>query len=93
MDGYEVLRQLRAGRVRTPTLIFSGLSEVDNKVRVLTHGADDFLTKPFEERELIARIEAVIRRAKGHPESTIRTGQLLAHLASRNVTVGDQRLT
>jgi two-component system cell cycle response regulator CtrA len=92
MDGYEVLRQLRAGRVRTPILILSGLSEVDNKVRGLTLGADDFLTKPFEERELIARIEAVIRRAKGHPGSTIRTGKLMVHLASRNVTVGDQAL-
>jgi len=92
MDGYEVLRQLRAEGVRTPVLILSGLGEVDDKVRGLALGADDFLTKPFQERELIARIQAVVRRTQGHPESTIRTGKLLVHLDSRNVTVGDQPL-
>ena len=92
MNGYDVLQQLRANGVRTPVLILSGLGEVDDKVRGLALGADDFLTKPFQERELIARIQAVVRRTQGHPESTIRTGKLLVHLDSRNVTVGDQPL-
>ena len=92
MDGYEVLRRLRAARVRTPILILSGLGELDHKIKGLGFGADDFLTKPFEQRELIARIQAIVRRSKGHPESTIRTGKLLVNLDSRIVTVGDQPL-
>src|SRR2546430_808909 len=92
MDGYEVLRRLRAARVRTPILILSGLGELDHKIKGLGFGADDFLTKPFEQRELIARIQAIVRRSKGHPESTIRTGKLLVNLDSRVVSVGDQPL-
>src|SRR5476649_2707168 len=56
LDGYEVLRRLRAARVRTPILILSGLAELDHKLKALGFGADDFLTKPFDRRELIARI-------------------------------------
>src|SRR5258707_2459280 len=91
-DGYEVLRRLRAARVRTPILILSGLAELDHKIKGLGFGADDFLTKPFEQRELVARIQAIVRRSKGHPESTIRTGKLLVNLDSRIVTVGEQPL-
>src|SRR6266702_989549 len=90
MDGYEVLRRLRAARVRTPVLILSGLDALNDKVKGLGFGADDFLTKPFDHRELLARIQAIIRRSKGHPDSTIRTGKLLVNLDSRAVTVGNQ---
>src|SRR5512146_1611868 len=76
MDGYEVLRRLRAARVATPILILSGLAELDHKIKGVGCGADDFLTKPFDRRELIARIQAIVRRSKGHAESTIRTGKL-----------------
>src|SRR5947208_13968488 len=92
IDGYEVLRRLRAARVRTPILILSGLGEMDAKIKGLGFGADDFLTKPFDRRELIARIQAIVRRSKGHSESTIRTGKLVVNLDSRIVTVGDQPL-
>ena len=87
IDGYEVLRRLRAARVRTPILILSGLSELDHKIKGLGFGADDFLTKPFDRRELIARIQAIVRRAKGHSESVIRTGKLVVNLDSRTVEV------
>src|SRR5437762_10764497 len=87
IDGYEVLRRLRAARVRTPILILSGLSELDHKIKGLGFGADDFLTKPFDRSELIARIQAIVRRAKGHSESVIRTGKLLVNLDSRTVEV------
>ncbi|MBV8091266.1 MAG: response regulator transcription factor, partial [Alphaproteobacteria bacterium] len=90
IDGYEVLRRFRAARVRTPILILSGLSELDHKLKGLGFGADDFLTKPFDRRELVARIQAIVRRSKGHPESTIRTGKLLVNLDARIVTVDDQ---
>jgi len=89
IDGYEVLRRLRAARVRTPILILSGLGELDHKLKGLGFGADDFLTKPFDRRELIARIQAIVRRSKGHSESTIRTGKLIVNLDSRIVTIDD----
>src|SRR6201986_826688 len=92
IDGYEVLRRLRAARVRTPILILSGLVELDHKIKGLGFGADDFLTKPFDRRELIARIQAIGRRSKGPPESTIRTGKLLVNLDSRVVSVDQNPL-
>jgi two-component system cell cycle response regulator CtrA len=85
MDGYEVLRRLRAARVKTPILILSGLSEMDNKLKGLGIGADDYITKPFDKRELIARINAIVRRSKGHPQSVIRTGKLAINLDTRSV--------
>ena len=72
IDGYEVLRRLRAARVKTPILILSGLSELDNKLKGLGFGADDYLTKPFDKRELVARINAIVRRAKGHARRSSR---------------------
>src|SRR5256886_6401940 len=89
IDGYEVLRRLRAARVRTPILILSGLAELDHKIKGLGFGADDFLTKPFDRRELIARIQAIVRRSKAHSESTIRTGKLVVNLDTRVVSVDD----
>jgi two-component system cell cycle response regulator CtrA len=66
IDGYEVVRRLREARVETPILILSGLNEADNKIKGLGIGADDYLTKPFDKRELIARVQAIVRRSKGH---------------------------
>src|SRR6201993_4372217 len=83
IDGYEVLRRLRSARVNTPILILSGLSELDNKIKGLGFGADDYLTKPFDKRELIARIHALIRRSKGHADQVIRTGKLAVNLDNR----------
>src|ERR1700674_3029728 len=92
MDGYEVLRRLRAAKVRTPVLILSGLGELDHKIKGLGFGADDFLTKPFDKRELVARIHAIIRRAKGHSESIIRTGRFTVNLDTRTVEVDGKPL-
>ncbi len=85
IDGYEVLRRLRAARVKTPILILSGLSELDNKLKGLGFGADDYITKPFDKRELVARINAIVRRAKGHSQSIIKTGKLTINLDTRTV--------
>src|SRR6202041_674623 len=92
IDGYEVLRRLRAARVSTPILILSGLAELDHKIKGLGFGADDFLTKPFDRRELIARIQAIVRRSKDHPDSTSRPGKLLDTLDSRVVSVDQSPL-
>ena len=80
MDGYEVLRRLRASKVETPVLILSGLTESEEKVKGLGTGADDYLTKPFNKDELIARINAIVRRSKGHSDSIIQTGKLAVNL-------------
>ncbi len=87
IDGFEVLRRFRAARVQTPILILSGLSDLDHKVKGLGAGADDYLTKPFDKRELIARIRAILRRSRGHLESTIQTGRLFVNLDTRVVNV------
>jgi two-component system cell cycle response regulator CtrA len=87
IDGYEVLRRLRATGVDTPVLILSGLGELDSKLKCLGVGADDYLTKPFDERELTARIQAIVRRSKGHSDSVIRTGKLAVNLDTRSVEV------
>ena len=63
MSGFEVLRTLRVSKVRTPILILSGLAEIENKVRTLGFGADDYMTKPFHKEELVARIRAIVRRS------------------------------
>ena len=93
--GYKMLQRLRAARVHTPILILSCLAEPDQKVKFLRSGADDFLTKPFDDHELTARTEAIVRRSRGHSEPTIRTGRLAVNLATRVASVDDQpvRLT
>jgi two-component system cell cycle response regulator CtrA len=90
MDGMEVLRGLRAAKVATPVLILSGLTESENKVKGLGGGADDYLTKPFNKDELIARIQAIVRRSHGHSESIIETGKLMVNLDNQTVEVEGQ---
>jgi two-component system cell cycle response regulator CtrA len=92
IDGYEVVRRLRAAKVQTPVLILSGRSDPMDKVRGLTGGADDYLTKPFNRAELTARVQAIVRRSKGHAQSIIQTGRMLVNLDARSVEVGGVRL-
>ena len=92
MDGYEVLKALRDAKIETPVLILSGLSELDNKIKGLGFGADDYLTKPFDKRELIARIQAIVRRSQGHSQSIIETGKVKVNLDSRTVEIADKPL-
>lgn len=87
MDGFDVLRQFRAMGVRTPILMVSGLDGLDHKIKALSFGADDFLTKPFPKRELLARIHAILRRANGEPPKIIRSGGFVVNLDTRTVQV------
>lgn len=87
MDGHDVLRRLRSSNVSTPILILSGRQEVSDKIKSLGFGADDYLTKPFNKAELLARIQAIVRRSKGHAESIIRTGRLTVNLQTRMADV------
>ncbi len=92
IDGYEILRRLRSVQVSTPVLILSGLSQIDDKIKGLGFGADDYLTKPFNKDELIARVRAIIRRSKGHPNSVIQIGQLKIDLNAKTVEAREKPL-
>ena len=87
MEGYEVVRRLRSARIDTPVLILSGLSQPQAKVKGFGMGADDFIVKPFNQQELIARLHAIVRRAKGFSQPTLSVGELSLDLGSREVTV------
>ena len=92
MSGYEVLKMLRVAKVQTPILILSGLAQIEDKVRGLGFGADDYMTKPFHKDELVARIHAIVRRSKGHAQSVIETGDLRVNLDTKTVEVNGQRV-
>jgi two-component system cell cycle response regulator CtrA len=92
LHGYDVLKKLRVAKVQTPVLVVSGISEMETKVRSFGFGADDYVTKPFDRAELIARIHAVVRRSKGHSQSVIRTGKLSVNLDSKTVEVDGSRV-
>src|SRR5271166_151048 len=92
ISGYEVLRSLRSAKVVTPVLILSGLASIEDKIRGLGLGADDYLSKPFHKDELIARIHALVRRSKGHAHSVIAVGDLIVNLEARNVELHGQKL-
>ena len=87
MEGYEVVRRMRAARLETPVLILSGLSRPAAKVKGFGMGADDFISKPFDKAELVARMQAVVRRSKGYSQPTLRVGNLQLNLDSREVLV------
>ena len=87
IDGYEVLQRLRSAKIKIPVLILSGLSGADQKIKGLGFGADDYLTKPFNRGELVARIQAIVRRSKGHSESVLRFDKVTLNLDTRIVEV------
>jgi two-component system, cell cycle response regulator CtrA len=92
MSGFEVLRSLRVSKVETPILILSGIGGVEEKVRGLGFGADDYMTKPFHKDELVARIHAIVRRSRGHAQSMIQTGDLVVNLDTKTVEVNGARV-
>jgi two-component system cell cycle response regulator CtrA len=92
MSGFEVLRSLRVSRVKTPTLILSGLAGVEDRIKGLGGGADDYMTKPFHKDELVARIHAIVRRSRGHAQSVIETDDLVISLDTKTVEVNGARV-
>jgi two-component system OmpR family response regulator len=94
LDGLSVVRALRAANDHTPVLILSAMGEVDDRVHGLRAGGDDYLTKPFAFSELLARIEALQRRAQpaGQPATTLRVGDLEMDLLTRSVKRADQHI-
>jgi two-component system OmpR family response regulator len=87
MDGFTVLRELRRSKT-TPVLILTARDALSDRVKGLDAGADDYLTKPFELAELLARVRALIRRAAGDASSTIECGDIIIDTAGRTVTQG-----
>jgi two-component system, cell cycle response regulator CtrA len=87
MTGLEVLREMRMSKVRSPVIVISASLDIETKVQALSAGADDYMTKPFHKAELAARINAVVRRSRGHGQSIIRTGEIALNLDTRTAEV------
>ena len=92
MSGMEALRQMRLAKIHTPVIILSGCAEMDSKVKALGAGADDYMTKPANKGELVARLRAVVRRSKGHARSVIQTGDIAVDLDSKTAEVNGERV-
>ncbi len=93
MSGYEVLRRLRAEKINTPVLILTAKDGLDDKLKGFDYGADDYLAKPFESKELLARIEAILRRSKKSMDSNIlKFKDLTLNLETRQVKVGEEEI-
>src|SRR5579863_550520 len=89
MDGLALIAALRAAEIRTPVLILSALGAVDDRVKGLRAGGDDYLVKPFAFAELLARIEALLRRGTGNTATTrLKVGDLEMDLLTRSVQRG-----
>jgi two-component system, OmpR family, response regulator len=90
MDGLTIVEALRSEGMRTPVLVLSALSAVDDRVRGLRAGGDDYLTKPFATVELIARIEALLRRPTESRDAILQVGPLVLDLMERTGKRGDR---
>lgn len=92
LSGKDVLKRFRAAKINTPVLVLSGLTEARDKIEALGIGADDYITKPFDKGELMARVNAIVRRAKGHAQPIIQTGRLVVNLETQEAYVDGQLL-
>ena len=91
-DGLSVLKSARARGVRTPVIVLTARGLVAEKLRAFEAGADDYMVKPFEMDELLARIEAVHRRTADKPALTLAVGSLHLSLANRRATLDDRSI-
>lgn len=89
--GHDVLRELRLNRVETPVLMLAGFHGREQKLRAFRLGSDDYMTKPFDREELIVRSHAIIRRARGHSQANITTGELTLNLDEKTVIRTDPK--
>lgn len=93
LDGLSVIREMRARGIATPVLILSARHTVDDRVRGLEAGGDDYLIKPFAFTELLARVHALIRRSSGAPTTTtMAAGDLILDLRTRRVSRGGREI-
>lgn len=92
LPGLEVLTRLRKEKIQTPVLILTAQSKVDQRVKGLDAGADDYLTKPFAIDELLARVRALLRRGPAESAGVFQIDDLMLNPATREVTRGGQRI-
>ena len=93
MSGYEILKKLRKEKVFTPVLILTAKDGLDDKLKGFDYGADDYLVKPFESKELLARIEAIIRRTKNsYSSNLLKFKELIINLETRQVTIKNEEI-
>ena len=92
LPGLEVLARLRKEKIQTPVLILTAQSKVDQRVKGLDAGADDYLTKPFAIDELLARVRALLRRGPVESPGILQIDDLMLNPATREVTRGGQRI-
>jgi DNA-binding response OmpR family regulator len=92
LSGQDVLRRLRASRKTTPVLVLTAVSETGKTIELLNAGADDYMTKPFDLGELIARSRALIRRSRGTAEPVLRFGNLVVHTTEQTVLQGSEKV-
>jgi two-component system response regulator TctD len=89
LDGLDVLSRLRARGEVTPIIILTARDMVDDRINGLDRGADDYMAKPFDPRELESRIRALVRRSQGTPDPVLRIGTLVFDRSSRTVSLDD----
>lgn len=87
MSGHELLKKLRDSSIKAPILILSGLQDIEEKVKALGFGADDYMTKPFHRQELVVRLKALMRRAEGYPSSIIKAGDITLNMDTQVIEV------
>lgn len=92
IHGQELLKKFRDSSVRAPVLIMSGIRSIQDKVKAFGFGADDYMVKPVETNELVARLRALCRRAEGHPSSIIKVNKIVLNLTQRIVYVDEKPL-
>jgi len=93
LDGAGVLKRLRASKDDTPVLILTARGEVGSTISLLNAGADDYLSKPFDLGELLARVKALIRRGKGVAHPTLQVGDIVVNTLEQTVRRADEEIT
>jgi DNA-binding response OmpR family regulator len=92
MDGFTLLRRLREQQIKVPVLMLTARSEVEHRIKGLSEGADDYIGKPFDFNELLARLTAVIRRSKGQAASQVYIADLCLDLNTQTLTRGGKEI-
>lgn len=93
MNGFEVLKALRAKKIETPVLMLTAKSDVSDKIDGLNLGADDYITKPFDTQELLARIKALLRRSSQYKDNALNVGNTVLDRDTFELVVGDKRIS
>ena len=89
LPGADVLKQMRQANIMTPVLILSGINMPTKKVECLSVGADDYMTKPYDRSELVARVKAIVRRSRGLADNVIKVGRMTINLNTKKVFIDD----